>query len=101
MGGGIIGATIARSLHKGFPTAKIALIEKEGALGQHTSTRNSSVLHAGFYYSSDSLKAKFCREGNALLTQYIKDNKLPLRETGKLVVAKDNDEYERLKVLYE
>lgn len=68
IGGGIIGATITRALSSKFPTCSIKLIEKEKKLGEHTSTRNSSVLHAGIYYSTDSLKAKFCKKGNELLT---------------------------------
>lgn len=50
IGGGIIGATVARSLSMNFPSLKISLLEKESSLGQHTSTRNSSVIHAGIYY---------------------------------------------------
>ncbi|KAL4468750.1 hypothetical protein ABPG74_005253 [Tetrahymena malaccensis] len=99
IGGGIIGATTARSLSTKFPSLKIALIEKEKTLGEHTSSRNSSVIHSGLYYSTDSLKAKFCKQGNAQLTQYCIDNKLPLKHTGKFVIASTDEEYERLKEL--
>lgn len=47
-----------------MPQTSINLIEKEDKIAQHTTGRNSGVLHAGFYYSSDSFKAKFCRDGN-------------------------------------
>lgn len=58
IGGGIIGLSIARRLSVMFPNVAINLLEKESAgLGVHTSGRNSGVLHAGFYYSSNSLKA--------------------------------------------
>lgn len=68
IGGGIVGGMIARTLAQRYPAKRILLIEKEAALGMHTSTRNSAVLHAGFYYSTDSIKAKLCREGNRALT---------------------------------
>jgi (S)-2-hydroxyglutarate dehydrogenase len=56
---------------------------------QHASGRNSGVLHAGFYYSPDSLKAKFTKLGNEQLTAYCEDKRIPLNRCGKLVVAKD------------
>jgi L-2-hydroxyglutarate oxidase LhgO len=67
----------------------VTLIEKEASCGLHASGRNSGVLHAGFYYSPDSLKAKFTREGNAQLTAYCEEKRISLNRCGKLVVAKD------------
>ena len=69
--------------------ADVILIEKESGCGRHASGRNSGVLHAGFYYSHDSLKAKFTRLGNERLTGYCERNNIPLNRCGKLVVAKD------------
>ena len=68
IGGGVIGLSIARELRRRQPTARVVLIEKEPVCGAHSSGRNSGVLHAGFYYTPDSLKAKFTREGNERLT---------------------------------
>jgi (S)-2-hydroxyglutarate dehydrogenase len=96
LGGGIIGLCVARELKKRNPQATIALLEKESAVGLHASGRNSGVLHAGFYYSADSLKARFCRDGNRSLRAYIKSKGLPLNECGKLVVAKNADELPQL-----
>lgn len=62
VGGGIIGLTIARELKQRFPDRKIAILDKEADVAKHSSGRNSGVLHAGFYYTADSLKAKFTRE---------------------------------------
>ncbi|HEX5545734.1 MAG TPA: FAD-dependent oxidoreductase, partial [Nitrospira sp.] len=62
---------------------------KEPSCGAHASGRNSGVLHAGFYYSPDSLKAKFTRLGNERLTAYCEEKRIPLNKCGKLVVAKD------------
>lgn len=92
IGGGIIGLGTALELKKRFPKAAIALIEKEPSLGLHASGRNSGVLHAGFYYTADSLKARFTRQGNLLMTAYCEEKKIPLNRCGKLVVAKNEKE---------
>lgn len=93
IGAGIIGINIAMELKKDFPDASVILIEKENNCGSHASTRNSGVLHAGFYYSPDSLKAKFTKTGNELLTRYCENRNIPINKCGKLVVAKDNNEH--------
>ncbi len=98
-GSGIIGLTIARELvSRGH--RDIIIIEKEGEIGMHASGRNSGVLHAGLYYSPDSLKAKSCIRGNRLMKQYCKKMKLPLVESGKVIVARTEDEVSILKLLY-
>lgn len=89
IGGGVIGVTVALELKRRRPADRIILLDKEPATGAHASGRNSGVLHAGFYYSADSLKAKFCRDGNRELRAYIRAKNLPLNECGKLVVAQD------------
>lgn len=89
IGGGVIGVSIARRLRTLHPDSSVTLIEKEASCGLHASGRNSGVLHAGFYYSPDSLKAKFTRDGNAQLTAYCREKGIPLNRCGKLVVAKD------------
>lgn len=88
VGGGIIGISVARELRRRYPSCRITLLEKERACGLHASGRNSGVLHAGFYYSADSLKARFTREGNAALRSYCEEKRLPLNRCGKLVVAR-------------
>ncbi len=100
IGGGIIGISIARELIKIYPKSKVTLIEKEKACGMHGSGRNSGVLHAGFYYSPDSLKAKFTRDGNKLLTEYCEAKSIAINKCGKLVVAKDSSELESLDELF-
>jgi len=89
IGGGVIGLSIARELKARHAEARIILIEKESACGAHASGRNSGVLHAGFYYSPDSLKAKFTKLGNERMTVYCEQKGIPLNRCGKLVVAKD------------
>lgn len=99
IGGGIIGISIARELKTVFADAKVTLLEKEEECGLHASGRNSGVLHAGFYYSSDSLKAKFTRVGNKTLTDYCESKRIPIRKCGKLVVAKDQSDHRHLNEL--
>lgn len=92
IGGGIIGLSIALELKKRWPDISCAIIEKEADCGLHASGRNSGVLHAGFYYTADSLKARFSKVGNQLLKEYCKEKKIPINHCGKLVVAKNEDE---------
>jgi L-2-hydroxyglutarate oxidase LhgO len=99
IGGGIIGINVARFLKKMYLDAKIIVIEKEHACGLHASGRNSGVLHAGFYYTPDSLKARFTRLGNQQLTEYCEQKKIPLNKCGKLVVAKDENDLVSLREL--
>lgn len=89
IGGGIVGINVARRLKAGFSGSKVVLIEKEDECARHASGRNSGVLHAGFYYTADSLKAKFTRLGNRIMTEYCRNKGLPVRACGKLVVARD------------
>jgi L-2-hydroxyglutarate oxidase len=92
IGGGIIGVNVALTLKRRYPDSSVCVADKEPQLGLHASGRNSGVIHAGFYYSANSLKARFTRDGNRSLKKFIKEHKLPLNECGKLVVAKDESE---------
>ncbi len=92
IGAGIIGLAIARDLRNRFPGASLAILEKEPDVAYHSSGRNSGVLHAGFYYTADSLKAKFTSDGNRQMREYCHANGLHIRETKKVVVAKDETE---------
>lgn len=96
VGGGIIGLAIARELNNRSPDDSIGILEKEADVAYHSSGRNSGVLHAGFYYTENSLKAKFTRDGNQELTKYCDENGLKINKCGKLVVATDEEEYQGL-----
>ena len=100
IGGGIIGISITRELKKRHPDCKIILLEKEKQCGLHGSGRNSGVLHAGFYYTSDSLKARFTRQGNQQLTEYCQSKNLKINKCGKLVVAQNESELSSLEELF-
>jgi L-2-hydroxyglutarate oxidase LhgO len=92
IGGGIMGLSIVRELRKRFHGSKVILIEKEDHCGEHASGRNSGVLHAGFYYTADSLKARFTRDGNRALTEYCESRSLKINKCGKLVIAQNEGE---------
>jgi L-2-hydroxyglutarate oxidase LhgO len=94
IGAGVIGMAIARELKKKYPQKSIVVLEKEDDVAKHSSGRNSGVLHAGFYYTADSLKAKFTRDGNRLLTKYCEENGLRINKCHKVVVASDASELE-------
>jgi L-2-hydroxyglutarate oxidase len=96
LGGGIIGLSVARELRRRFHNAQVTLLEKEPACGLHASGRNSGVIHAGFYYAADSLKAKLTRAGNQAMTDYCEAKKIPLNRCGKLVVAQDENDLSQL-----
>lgn len=99
IGAGIIGLTIAYELRKSKPGKSIAIIEKEADVAFHASGRNSGVLHAGFYYSSDSLKAKFSIEGNRLMKKFCENNDLKVNYCKKVVVAVNEEELSTLIML--
>lgn len=94
VGGGIIGAATARRL--ALLDAHVTLFEKEPTLAAHQTGHNSGVVHAGLYYPPGSLKARLCRRGVDLLTDFVAEKGLPYDECGKLVVALDASELSRL-----
>jgi L-2-hydroxyglutarate oxidase LhgO len=101
LGAGVVGLATGIALLKSKPSLKIIIAEKEDKIALHASGRNSGVLHAGFYYSPDSLKAKFCREGNIELRKLAKKYSIEVREVGKVVVTRNIDELQRLNTLFE
>ncbi len=96
IGSGVIGLTIAATLKQKNPSYRILLIEKEADVATHASGRNSGVLHAGFYYTADSLKAKLTVAGNRAMKKYCQQKNLPVNLCGKLVVALNETELEKL-----
>lgn len=99
VGSGIIGMAIARGLLELDPLLRIVIFEKESSFAGHASSRNSGVLHAGFYYSPDSMKARFCREGRDELEALALKNSIPIKKMGKVVVAQTYEEESRLEEL--
>jgi (S)-2-hydroxyglutarate dehydrogenase len=101
VGGGIVGLATALRLSEARPGLRIAILEKEEELATHQSGHNSGVLHAGLYYAPGSLKARLCREGKAALEAFAEAHAIPFERCGKLVVALDDGELERLAALRE
>jgi L-2-hydroxyglutarate oxidase LhgO len=99
VGAGIIGMSLAYEWIKKNPQDEITIIDKEPHEAFHASGRNSGILHAGFYYNTDSLKAKLTARGNELIKEFCKSKNIKVNETGKLVVAKNEKEVEILKEL--
>ena len=100
VGAGIIGMTIAHQLKIKDSSLLIAIIDKEENVALHASGRNSGVLHAGFYYSADSLKAKFTVDGNKRMKQFCKDNNVFVNFTQKVVVARNEKELQGIYELH-
>ena len=95
VGAGITGLTVAREfVSRGV--GDILILEKERALGLHASGRNSGVLHAGMYYTPDTLRAKYCVDGNRLMKEFCREKGLTLKETGKVILAPSSAEVEAL-----
>jgi len=97
IGGGVIGCAVARELASRWQD--VFLLERAPKLGMGASTRNSGVIHSGIYYPNGSLKARFCVEGNRLLHEFCASHGVPHRRIGKLVVASDAGEVEKLDAL--
>lgn len=100
IGGGIVGLAIADAWLARDPKASVVVYDKEPHLAAHASGRNSGVLHAGFYYAPDSLKARLTRDGNRMLREFCAERGVPVREAGKVVVTTSDDQLPALDELY-
>jgi L-2-hydroxyglutarate oxidase LhgO len=94
IGAGVIGLAIAEKLSAHY--GRVLVVEKNTSFGQETSSRNSEVIHAGIYYPHGFLKAAFCTEGNQLLYKLCRERNIPHNRIGKLIVATNEKECEKL-----
>jgi (S)-2-hydroxyglutarate dehydrogenase len=101
IGAGLVGLATAMALLAARPGLRIAVLEKEAAVGVHQSGHNSGVIHAGLYYQPGSLKARFCTAGRLAMMEFAQAHQIPYRQTGKLVVATRDSELPRLASLAE
>ncbi len=101
IGGGIVGLSTAWQLKQRKPASRILLLEKEAQVASHQTGHNSGVIHAGVYYAPGSLKARFCKSGMAATIQFCQDNDIPYEQCGKLLVATNEIELERMHALFE
>jgi L-2-hydroxyglutarate oxidase LhgO len=98
IGAGVIGLAIASEV--AGPGREVYLLEKNESFGQEQSGRSSEVIHGGIYYQRDSLKKKFCLEGNRLISEICENNGIPYQKCGKIFVAVDDLEAETLEKLF-
>jgi L-2-hydroxyglutarate oxidase LhgO len=97
-GGGIVGLATARAL--ALRGLRVVVLERERTLGEHQTTHNSGVIHAGIYYTPGSLKARLCVEGAAALYEYCAGHGIDAPRCGKLVVAVRPDDLSRLNAAF-
>ena len=100
VGGGIVGLALADAWLARHPDSSVVVFDKEDSLAAHASGRNSGVLHAGFYYAPDSLKAQLTRRGNQMLRAFCEERGVRIRETGKVVVTTSSEQLPQLDDLY-
>jgi L-2-hydroxyglutarate oxidase LhgO len=101
VGAGVIGLAIAEAVSRTHPNKDIILLEKYEKFGQETSSRNSEVIHAGMYYPTGSLKAKFCVEGNKMLYDFCNKHKIPHQRIGKIIITRNTEEEAAVKDICE
>ncbi len=97
VGAGVVGLAIARQLSQQLPN--VLVVDQHADIGQETSSRNSEVIHAGLYYPTESLKAKYCVAGKQKLYDYCLSRNIPHQQLGKLLVAQSEDEIHYLERL--
>ena len=95
IGGGVIGASIARELSR--YKLKAAILEKEEELAFGVSKSNSGIIHPGTQNPVNSLKGRLCVQGNVLTRKISKELGMDFKEVGELIVA--FNEEDRLKLV--
>ncbi|QVM93015.1 L-2-hydroxyglutarate oxidase [Pseudomonas entomophila] len=101
IGGGIVGLATAMALLEQRPGASLLLLEKEASLGRHQTGHNSGVIHAGIYYAPGSLKADLCKRGAQATKDFCSEHGIAFEVCGKLLVASNDLEVQRMQALYE
>jgi 2-hydroxyglutarate dehydrogenase len=99
VGGGILGLATARALVRRHPRLKVVVLEREGEVAKHQTGHNSGVIHAGIYYEPGSLKARLCVSGARQMYAFCEAHGIPVERCGKLIVAVEQSEVERLGTL--
>jgi L-2-hydroxyglutarate oxidase LhgO len=97
IGAGVVGLACAHELSKRLDS--VVVIEREVGPGREISSRNSGVVHAGIYYPKDSMKTRLCIEGNRRLYQWCEKHDVPHKHTGKLIVATNAEDEQRLRAI--
>ena len=97
VGAGVIGLAAARAL--ALAGREVIVVEKESGIGTGVSSRNSEVIHAGIYYPTGLIKTRLCVEGKARLYTFANEFRVPHKRCGKLLVAVNESEVEKLAAL--
>ena len=98
IGAGAIGMAVAAAL--AARGQSVLVLEAAGHPGEGTSSRNSEVIHAGLYYPTGSLKHRLCVAGRRMLYAFMDRTHVGYRKCGKLIVATDTAEEERLAEIF-
>ncbi|TYO83160.1 L-2-hydroxyglutarate oxidase [Pseudomonas sp. CK-NBRI-02] len=101
IGGGIVGLATAMALLEQRPGASLLILEKETSLGLHQTGHNSGVIHAGIYYAPGTLKADLCKRGAQATKDFCTEHGIAFEVCGKLLVASNDLEMQRMHALYE
>jgi len=97
VGAGVVGLAIGRAL--ALDGRDVLVLEKNAAIGEETSSRNSEVIHAGIYYPAGSLKAELCVRGRDALYRYCAAKGIPHARLGKVIVAVSDEQRAKLELL--
>ncbi|KAK3306961.1 FAD dependent oxidoreductase [Chaetomium strumarium] len=100
IGGGVVGLAIAQELAVRTGDSTL-LLERHGAIGTETSSRNSEVIHAGIYYGPSSLKTELCIRGKDQLYSFCAAHGIPHRRTGKWIVAQNDAQLAALQQIHD
>jgi len=101
IGAGIVGLAIAERLSHSKEGSEIVVVERHDGFGRETSSRNSEVIHGGLYYAKNLLKTKLCVRGNPMLYELFRNEGIPHRKTGKIILATDTSEEEQLTAIFQ
>ena len=96
IGAGIVGLATAHAVQVAQPGARVAVLDKEGSIAGHQTGRNSGVIHAGVYYKPGSEKARLCAAGRQRMVDFCAEHDVAHEVCGKVVVATEEDELDRL-----
>ena len=101
IGGGLVGLGTALAAQRRKLADEVVVLEKEREVAQHQSGHNSGVLHCGLYYQPGSLKATLAVSGIRSMIAFCQEHAIKHEVCGKIVLAVDDTEVERLHGLHQ
>ena len=97
IGAGVVGCAIARELSK--YKLDVLVIDKNKDVAEGISKANSGIIHGGYNEKKGTLKAKLNLQGNKMMDELANELQFPFKRNGALVLAFNEEELERLKLL--